>query len=254
MAFHLCFRICHRKVQANQEGLKLNGTHIFVYAADDILNRSIHTIRKNTEALVIDSKEIGLEVNDEKTKVMSRDQNEGQNGNILIGNKLLETVEEFEYLGTTLTNQNSINKEIKSRLKSGNACYHSVQNLLSSSLLSKSVKIYRTIILPVVLYGCESWSLTLREESRLRVFESKVLRRIFGPKRDEVTGEWGRLHNKELYAWYSSPDIIRVIKSRRQMCRTCSTYGEVLTGLQWGNLREGNHLKDPGVDGMIILK
>jgi hypothetical protein len=77
------------------------------------------------------------------------------------------------------------------------------------------MKIYRTIILPVVLYGCESWSLTLREECRLRVFENCVLRRIFGHKRDEVTGEWRRLHNKELYPLYSSPNIIRVIKSRR---------------------------------------
>jgi len=100
-------------------------------------------------------------------------------------------VEEFKYLGTTLTNQNSIQEEIKSRLKSGNACYHSVRNLLSSSLLSKNlkIKIYRTIILPVVLYGCETWLLALREERRLRVFESRVLRRIFGPKRDEVTME-----------------------------------------------------------------
>jgi hypothetical protein len=88
---------------------------------------------------------------------------------------------------------------------------------LSSSLLSRNVKIkiYRTIILPVVLYGCENWSLTLREECRLRVFENKVLRRIFGPRRDEVTGEWRRLHNKELYAVYSSLNIIQVIKSRR---------------------------------------
>jgi hypothetical protein len=70
-------------------------------------------------------------------------------------------------------------------------------------------------MLPVVLYGCESWSLTLREECRLRVSENRVLRRIFGPKRDEVTGEWRRLHNKELYALYSSPNIIRVTKSRR---------------------------------------
>jgi hypothetical protein len=122
---------------------------------------------------------------------MSRDQNAGQNGNIQIGSKSFETVKQFKYLGTTLTNQNSIREEIKSRLKSGNACYHSVQNLLSSSLLSKNVKIkiYRSIILPVVLYGCESWSLTLREECRLRVFENEVLRRIFGHKRDEVTGE-----------------------------------------------------------------
>ena len=89
-------------------------------------------------------------------------------------------------MGTALTNQNSIPEEIKSRLRSGNACYHSVQNFLSSRLPSKNVniKIYRTIILPVVLYGCETWSLTLREERKLRVFENMVLRRIFGPRRD----------------------------------------------------------------------
>jgi hypothetical protein len=88
-----------------------------------------------------------------------------------------------------------------------------VQNLLPSK--SVKIKIHRIIILPVVLYGCETWSLTLREECRLRVFENKVLRRIFGPERDEVTGEWRRLLKKELYALYSSPDIIRMIKSRR---------------------------------------
>ena len=92
--------------------------------------------------------------------------------------------------------------------------YHSVQNLLYSRLLSKNLKIqiYRTIILPVVLYGCETWSLTLREERKLRLFENMVLRRIFGPKRDEVTGEWRRLHNEELHDLYSSPNIVRVIK------------------------------------------
>jgi len=106
-------------------------------------------------------------------------------------------VEQFKYFGTTLTDQNSIQEEIKSRLKSGNACYHSVQNFLSTSLLSKNlkIKIYGTIILPVVLYGCETWSLTLREERRLRVYENRVQRRIFGPKTDEVTGEWRKLHN-----------------------------------------------------------
>ena len=94
--------------------------------------------------------------------VMSRDQNAGRNHNVRTDNGTFERVEEFKYLGTTLTNLNSILKEIKSRLRSGNACYHSVQNLLSSRLLSKNlkIKIYRTIILPVVLYGCETWSLT----------------------------------------------------------------------------------------------
>jgi hypothetical protein len=81
-------------------------------------------------------------------------------------------------------------EDIKSRLNSGNACYHSVQNLLCSRLFSRNVKVkkYKTIILPAVLYGCETRSLTLREEHRLRMFENKVLRRIFGPKRDEVRG------------------------------------------------------------------
>jgi hypothetical protein len=90
----------------------------------------------------------------------------------------------------------------------------------SSTLLSKNTKIrvYRTIILRVVLYGCETWSLTLREEQRLRVFQNRVLRRIFGPMRDEATGEWRRLHNEELNDLYSSPNIIRVIKGRRMRC------------------------------------
>jgi hypothetical protein len=92
-----------------------------------------------------------------------------------------------------------------------------VQNLLSSRLLSKNskIRVYRTVVLPVVLYGCETWSLTLREETRLRVFENRVLRKIFGPKRDEATGEWRRLHNEELNDLYSSPNTIRIIKSRR---------------------------------------
>jgi hypothetical protein len=108
-------------------------------------------------------------------------------------------------------------EEIKGRLNSGNACYHSVQSLFSCRFLSRNVKvkIYKTIILPVVLYGCATWSLTLREENTLRVFENRDLRRIFGPKRDEVTGEWRKLHNEEFHILYSSPNIIRQIKSRR---------------------------------------
>jgi hypothetical protein len=124
----------------------------------------------------------------------------------------------FKYLGATVTNQNLIQEEIKRRLSSGNACYHSVQSFLYSRLLSKNLKIriYKTIILPVILYGCETWSLTLREEHRLRVFENKVLRRIFGPKRVEVTGGWRKLHD-ELHDLYSSPSIIRIMKSKRMI-------------------------------------
>ena len=155
---------------------------------------------------------------DNKTKymVISPDLNAGQSHSIKTGNSSFERVEEFKYL-RTLTDHNSTQEEIKRRLKSGNACCHSAQNLLSSSLLSKNIKskIYRTIILSVVLYGCETWSLTLREERRLRVFENSLLRRIFGSKRDEVKMEWRKLHNEELNALYSSPNIVWVIKSRR---------------------------------------
>jgi hypothetical protein len=113
------------------------------------------------------------------------------------------------YSGATFRNQNSIQEEIKSRLNLQNACYHSVQNLLSSSLLSKNLKlkIHRTVILPLVLYGCEAWSLILREDLRLRVFENRALREMFGPKRDEVTGEWRKLHNEELNDLCPSPNI-----------------------------------------------
>jgi hypothetical protein len=117
--------------------------------------------------------------------LLSRHQNAGQNQNIKIGDRSFEIVAQLKYLETTVTNQNLIREKIKRRR---NACYHSVQKLLSSRLLSKNLKIriyvYKTIILPVVLCGCETWSLTLREEHRLRVFENRVLRRIFGPKRD----------------------------------------------------------------------
>jgi hypothetical protein len=108
------------------------------------------------------SNEIGLEVNADKTKYMvtSRDQNAERTLSMKTDNSSFEMVREFKYLRTTLTNQNSIQEEIKSRLKSGNACYHSVHNILSSSLLSKNlkIKIYKTIILPLLLYGCETWS------------------------------------------------------------------------------------------------
>jgi hypothetical protein len=123
-------------------------------------------------------------------------------------------LEESEYLGTTLTNQNSIQEKIRSTLKSGNDSYHLAQNILSFGLIIKNTKIYRTIILPIILYGCETSLLTLTGEGRLRVFEYRVLRITFGLRTDEVTQKWRKLHNEELNYLYSSPNIVRVVKLR----------------------------------------
>ena len=134
-----------------------------------------------------------------------------------------------------------------------------MQNPLSSKLLFKNlkIKIYRTIILPVVLYGCGTWSLTLREERKVRMYENTVLRRMFGPRSDEVTGEWKRLHNEELNDLYSSPNTLRTIKSRRMRwaghvaCIGEERGGRI--GFWWGNRRKRGHWGDLGVDGWIIL-
>jgi len=118
------------------------------------------------------------------------------------------------------------------------------------------MRIYRTIILPFVLYGCETRSLTLREEHRLRVLKNRLLRIIFGPMRDEITRERRKLHN-ELIDLYCSPNIIRVIKSRRMRWAGLVTRvgeGDIRTGLGSAYLREGNHLEDLVVDERIILR
>jgi hypothetical protein len=129
-------------------------------------------------ALLDASKELGLEVNPEKTKYMLMSHHKArQRQNIKIAHRSFGDLAKFAYLGTTLTEQNCMHEEIKSRLNSGNVCYHSVQRLLLSHLLSRNVKvkIYKTIILPVILYGCETWPLTLTEQHRLRVFGNSVL-------------------------------------------------------------------------------
>jgi hypothetical protein len=162
-------------------------------------------------------------------------------------------------VGTTVTNQNCIHTEIKSRLNLGNACYHYLRSLFSSSRLIKNIeiKIYKAIILSVVLYGCENWPLTLEKQHRLRVFEYRVLRSIFGPKGEQGAGGWRRLYAVEHHNLYASLNIIRVIKFRRmrwagyvaRMAEMRNAYS-ILNGKPEAK----DHLEDLAVDGKIILQ
>jgi len=145
--------------------------------------------------------------------------------------------------------------EPQSKKPNLNCAYRMYLRFIWSS--KTKIKIYRTIVVPVVLYGCETWLLTLREKRRLRVLENRVLRRIFGPKRDKETGEWRKLDNEGLNDLYCSPNIVRVIRSRKMRWAGHVARigrGEVYTGFWWGNLRKREHLEDPVVDGRIILR
>jgi hypothetical protein len=159
LLFNIALEHATRRVQQNQ-GQNLNGTHQLLSYADDvnIVGENIDTIQRNKEALLDAGKEVGLEVNPEKTKYMLRPpyQREGQRHCIKKANSSFEDVVTLKYLGTTLTDQNCMHEEIKSRLNSGNSSYHSVKSRLSSRLLSRKVKvdICKTVILTVVLYGC----------------------------------------------------------------------------------------------------
>jgi hypothetical protein len=201
-------------VQENQLGLKLNGTHQLLANADNVnlLEDNTDTINKNIKTLIDTNKEAGIGITLKELSIcalLSCHQNVGQTHD-----KKKETY------------QHLIHEEMR-RLNSGNACNQSAQNLLSSHLLSKNLKIriYQTMILHVVLYGCKTWSLTLREERRLRVFENWVLKRIFRLKSVEVKGGWIKLYNEDLHNLYSLPSIIRMIDLGDDVGRECSVNG-----------------------------
>lgn len=200
-----------------------NGPKLLLAFADDIdiVGNSTLDIKSTLNEFEKGAGSIGLKINEEKTKYMYTTRNEqhrdrlGQN--ITMDDYNFERVKKFKYLGTTLTENTDGTEEINCRIQAGNRCLYAVQDLLKSKLTSRRSKIsvYKTIIRPVVMYGCETWTLTVTNEERLRVFERKVLRKIYGPIVDPATGQYRIRTNKELEDLYGDSNIIREIKSKR---------------------------------------
>ena len=161
---------------------------------------------------------IGLSINENKTKLMKITKGDDQNNNVVVvGGLNVAYVNEFKYLGSIVTSKNEIEKEIKSRITSGNKCYYSLINLFKkrSINIKTKCKIYTTVVRPVALYGCETWTLTKKLEKKLLVFENAILRRIAGPVYDAENNTWRRRHNEELREITQVPLITNVIKTQR---------------------------------------
>lgn len=200
-----------------------NGPNLLLAFADDvdIIGNSRLNVKNTFSNFEEHAGNMGLKINEEKTKYMYSTRNNrirdrvGQN--ITIDDYNFERVKKFKYLGTTLSEDTDGTEEINCRIQAGNKCLYATHKLLKSKQTSRRTKIniYKTIIRPVVMYGCETWTLTVANEERLRVFERRVLRKIYGPTVDATTGRYRTRTNRELEDLYGEPNIVREIKSKR---------------------------------------
>jgi hypothetical protein len=192
-------------------------TQIFAYANNvAIVSRNKNAIKYTLVNIESEARERGLLINENKTKYMEVTRTVANGDHLQCGKYEFEHVKELSYLGLQLNQTNSTNSEIQARILSGNRCYYAYGKLLKSRALNRSSKlrIYKSLIRPVVTYGCEAWTLTSRDEQYLSIFECKILRKIFGPVQNE-DGFWRIRMNHELSKLKGNADIVRFIKSRR---------------------------------------
>lgn len=218
LLFNLVMEKVTRTINDREEGCKLNDINIMnlTYADDvDIIAESREDLTRLCIPIQEEASRVGLAINFEKTKFlyMSRSNTDRNMTNIMIDNKKIEEVESFKYLGATVTNLNMMEKEITVRIASANKSYYSLMPLMKRKSITRYTKIrlYNTVIRPVVLYACETWSLTKKQQQRILVFENNILRRITGPIFDEGEQRWRRRHNAEIRATTKQESIVDVM-------------------------------------------
>ena len=195
-----------------------NTINMLAYADDVVaLAETEEGLEELTTPFLELSKRVGLECNAQKTKVMLLSRRDRAEDNINIGQMEVETTQTFKYLGSTVTNDNRMDKEIEERIGTGNRCAFALGKVLRSRNISRRTKIrvYNIIIRPTVLYGCETWTLTKERKRKLEVFENSILRRILGPVFNPETNQWERRHNIDLRQMTGQPYIQDVVVSRR---------------------------------------
>lgn len=222
LLFNLVLEKAIRSAEIKTELLSIQGPKLLLAYADDIdlIGDSILSTKDIFNKVERATREVGLKINEEKTKYMcinktTRRDRIGQN--VTINNYNFERVQRFKYLGAVITDDNDVTEEIKSRIQSGNRCLFALDKLIKSRNLTRSskIKIYKSIVRPVLTYGSETWTMTKANEEKLRRFERKILRKIFGPHHDVTTNQYRTRTNTELKALYNNADIVQEIKSQR---------------------------------------
>jgi sorting nexin-29 len=202
-----------------QRSMDIIGESVILAYADDIvvLGKTKEVIVQTTEKLVEASKSMGLCINENKTKYMTMSRNNQNTNDILISNMKIEAVDNFKYLGVNVNNNNNMHQEVNERIMCGNRCYYSIVKILKSKLLSRTSKIllYHSYLRPIVIYACETWSITKGDEKKLIIFERKILRNIYGSRFNQETNTYERRTNDELQKLYKRPNILAFIRNKR---------------------------------------